>query len=120
MEEDGRAKKQRVTRPCAEKVERGAAEHEHGVLAAEGNKIINREKERQEVKKKRQVRKTHGKAPVKDSRLRRILCEMLVCGNGKNREFGKKPPGKPKWEISVYIRRQACYNPKTAAAEREI
>jgi hypothetical protein len=32
-------------------------------------------------------------------------------------EIVKKPPGKPKHEILVYRRRQACYNPKTAAAK---
>ena len=105
VEENGRAQKKRIARARTEKVERGAAEHEHGILAAEGDEIINREKERQKVKKKRKVRKTHGKAPVKDSRLGRIVYAMPARGNGKKRKFRKKPPGKPKCEIPVYIRR---------------
>ena len=38
---------------------------EHGIFAAEGDEIINRKEERQKIKKKRKVGKTHGKAPVR-------------------------------------------------------
>ena len=60
-----RGKKQRVAHTCAKQITCGAAQHEHGIFAAEGDEIINRKEERQKIKKKSKVGKAHGTAPVR-------------------------------------------------------
>ena len=60
-----RGKKQCVAHTCAKQITCGAAQHEHGIFAAEGDEIINRKEERQKIKKKSKVGKAHGTAPVR-------------------------------------------------------
>ena len=66
----------------ADEVEGKAAQHERSIFEAKGQDVIDREKQRQKIKKKRKVGKAHGETPV-------IICQRLIVHAGAERGNGK-------------------------------
>ena len=64
VQQNNGAQQQRVLRPRAPKIEQCAAQHQARVFKPKGKQIISREKQRQKIKQKLQIRKAHGETPI--------------------------------------------------------